>query len=267
MGPTKKRHPLWEYFESDNGVSNCKLCKYEVNGQYTTTLLVHLSSQHSKEHARVVSKKAEKDREAKDRIGKDSQPALDFPVVEATKYSENSPQKRYIDVTLARFAGCTSFAYHLVKCPEFKEFVSALNARYALPCADTLKRFVSVEAQRIKDTIIEMLISSGKVTICCDIWTQKNMVAAYLALTAHFFCYKTDQLENVCLAVRLLTSSHTAKTIKEISDEILAEFGLNDETIFRYRADNGSNIVAAFRESVIEVAALVVDADFALPTS
>uniref|UniRef100_A0A914W6K9 Transposase n=1 Tax=Plectus sambesii TaxID=2011161 RepID=A0A914W6K9_9BILA len=122
----------------------------------------------------------------------------------------------------------------------------ALNPRYELPCRETLKRFVARVAHEIKENIKEPMKNSGKVAICVDIWTQRNMVASNLAITAHFYCYKTGKLENVCLAVKQMTTTHSAGVFKAITDEILAEFDLSDDRISRFRADNGSNIVAAF---------------------
>ena len=95
----------------------------------------------------------------------------------------------------------------------------------------------------------ELISCAKKVSICSDIWTQKNMVAAYLAVTAHFYCEKSGSLENVCPAVKRMTSSLTAERIKVLTDEILEEYGISEEKVCRYRTDNGSNMVAAFRYS------------------
>uniref|UniRef100_A0A914W612 Uncharacterized protein n=1 Tax=Plectus sambesii TaxID=2011161 RepID=A0A914W612_9BILA len=233
-------------------------------GAYPTTLMNHLASKHRKQHQEVSNKKAKDDgdRDQKERKKNAKQQRINFPVQAALKYAKDSSHKRMIDEHLALFAGCTSFAYHLVECTEFKEFVLALNPRYELPCRETLKKFVARVAREIKENIKELMKNSGKVAICVDIWTQRNMVASYLAITAHFYCFKTGKLENVCLAVKQMTKTHSAGAVKAITDEILAEFDLSDDRTSRFRADNGSNIVAAFRESLIEVSAKLIDNDF-----
>ena len=68
---------------------------------------------------------------------------------------------------------------------EVTEFVLALNPRYEMPCHETLKKFVARVAHETKATIKELMENSGKVTVCADIWTQRNMVASCLAITAH----------------------------------------------------------------------------------
>uniref|UniRef100_A0A914XLP2 BED-type domain-containing protein n=1 Tax=Plectus sambesii TaxID=2011161 RepID=A0A914XLP2_9BILA len=143
-GP-RKTHPIWDFFSFENGRSRCSICSYQAKGAYTTTLMNHLSSNHRKQHQEEANEKAKDDgdRDHKKRKKSAKQQTINFPVQAASKYAKGSSHKRMIDEHLALFAGCTSFAYHLVECTEFKEFVLALNPRYELPCRETLKRFVA----------------------------------------------------------------------------------------------------------------------------
>lgn len=247
-GP-QKTHPVWEYFKLENGQSQCALCSYTVKGSYTTTLLNHLMTKHPKEHRNVASKKLkeEEKKAMKEEKVQSGQMKLAFPVVNASPYENASKEKKHIDEALARFAGTTSFPYHLIENEEFVLFCRCLNPRYKTPSRETLKMMVNKEVAKLRLNIKELISGAKKVSICADIWTQKNMVAAYLGVTAHFYCNKTSSLENVCLAVMHMSSSHTADRIKALTDEIVKEYDISEDKISRYRTDNGSNMVAAFR--------------------
>ena len=54
----------------------------------------------------------------------------------------------------------------------------------------------------------------------------------------------------VTLAVRRVTGSHTAVNIRVVLDEILSEWDIGHGEIFAIITDNGSNMVAAFKEQV-----------------
>lgn len=115
------------------------------------------------------------------------------PTVSVVKYPKTSDVKKRWDEQLAIFAGCTSFAYPLVESAEFQNFVNTLDPHYDLPCRKTLKNLVQRAALCIRNNIKDLLKDSEKVAIWLDLWTQKNMVAFYLAVTARFFSFKTGK--------------------------------------------------------------------------
>uniref|UniRef100_A0A914W7Z6 BED-type domain-containing protein n=1 Tax=Plectus sambesii TaxID=2011161 RepID=A0A914W7Z6_9BILA len=255
----KRSHPLWELFDDEDGISCCTLCAYKVKEKFTSTLLNHLSSKHLNKYRRIATIKQEKDSE-REKV-KAKQPKMKIPADRLLQYWKNSAEQKEIDENQALFANSTSFAYHLVKSFEFADFVFSLNPRYQLPSREMLKKSVLMIANQIKTNIKELLKDAGKVSLCIDLWCQKTLFVSYLAVTGHFYCYKTGELENVCLAVKEMTSRHTAQVIKAMTQEILMEFELTKDRILRYRADNGANIVAAFRESLIDITAKILNLD------
>lgn len=66
-GPPKK-HPVWEYFNDENGQSSCCLCSYKVKGAYSTTLMNHLISNHLKQHRLLLAKKAKEEKEKEKKV-------------------------------------------------------------------------------------------------------------------------------------------------------------------------------------------------------
>ena len=71
-----------------------------------------------------------------------------------------------------------------------------------------------------------------------------------LGVTGHFFSRKDRRRHTVTLAVRRVTGSHTAVNIRVLLDEILSEWNIGHGEIFAIITDNGSNMVAAFKEQV-----------------
>ena len=97
------------------------------------------------------------------------------------------------------------------------------------------------------------LQSANFLSIRCDtLWSKKGLTSSYLGITAHFFSRRDHRRHTVTLAVRRLTSSHTAYTIRHTLDEILAEWDLEPSKILAILRDNGSNMVAAFESQAAQ---------------
>ena len=59
----------------------------------------------------------------------------------------------------------------------------SINPRYKVPSREAWQKWVGDLTVATKEKIKKMIVSSGRVAICTDIWTQKNMVASFLAVT------------------------------------------------------------------------------------
>ena len=104
----------------------------------------------------------------------------------------------------------------------------------------------------LKGKVAAKIKDSRKVSICTDIWTKKGMTEAFLGITAHFFT-RTDHKRRVAtLAVKTLQSPHTADRIEEEVCHVLEEWEIPQEKARAILTDNGSNMVAAFRDWFLE---------------
>ena len=56
------------------------------------------------------------------------------------------------------------------------------------------------------------------------------------------------KIRNAFLGLKSLHGSHTAGRIREHVEEILDEYGLSLDRVFKIVTDNGSNMVAAFQD-------------------
>ena len=87
-----------------------------------------------------------------------------------------------------------------------------------------------------------------KVALCVDIWSRKGLTASYLGITAHFFTRSDHKRHTATIAVRRLPSPHTAERVEEIVDSVLTEWQIPRTKISAMLTDNGSNMIAAFRD-------------------
>ena len=92
------------------------------------------------------------------------------------------------------------------------------------------------------------LNDSRKVALCVDIWSRKGLTASYLGITAHFFTRSDHKRHTATIAVRRLPSPHTAERVEEIVDSVLTEWQIPRTKISAMLTDNGSNMIAAFRD-------------------
>ena len=95
--------------------------------------------------------------------------------------------------------------------------------------------------------------SANTLSLCCDIWSKKGLSSSYLGITAHFFSRNDCRRHTATLAVRRLTSSHTATNIRQVIDDILTEWDIDSAKVCAILTDNGSNMVAAFKARFEEV--------------
>ena len=75
-----------------------------------------------------------------------------------------------------------------------------------------------------------------------------------MGVTAHFFTTRDHRRHNITLAVRRMPSSpHTADAVADIVHKVLSEWSIPDSKIHRILTDNGSDMIAAFKQQLERV--------------
>ena len=114
----------------------------------------------------------------------------------------------------------------------------------------------------VKRKISSSMQNARLISVCADIWSKPGMTASFLGITAHYFSYQDTQRHNVTLSVSRLPSPHTADRILEAFDTIICQWDILHSKLFRVLTDNGSNMVAAFKDQITsEVGVESVDDD------
>ena len=74
------------------------------------------------------------------------------------------------------------------------------------------------------------------------------MTESFLGVTAHFMDSRKER-NSIALANRTFPQPHTTDRVRQLLETILAEWEIPTVSVLLVVTDNGSNMVAAFRES------------------
>ena len=100
----------------------------------------------------------------------------------------------------------------------------------------------------IKEKLREWLHSSSHISITTDIWSDSSR-SSYLGITAHS-ALADFSIESHFIGLKKLEKRHNAGYVKEIVEELLAGYDLSISQINFIVTDNGSNMIAAFKEFI-----------------
>ena len=133
---------------------------------------------------------------------------------------------------------------------EFRELIEEVDPRYTVPHQKKIGIEIEKVYQNVKGKISDSFKGACKISIFADIWSKPGMTASFLGITAHYFCSSDNQCHTITLAVRHLPSPHTAEISNTVED-ILLEWNIPELNIFRILTDNGSNMVVAFKNHLL----------------
>ena len=78
------------------------------------------------------------------------------------------------------------------------------------------------------------------------------MTSSYIGISAHFFSYRDNCSHCPMLAIRRIHHPTTGENIRIVLEQIINEWDIPRSKIMAVVTDNGSNIIKAFRDLVIE---------------
>ena len=263
---------VWDYFIYDStsnksicqvsseassdteATSSASICGHRINGKFTTNLRSHLKSSHSNCYKELVTK--EELAKEEERRGK-ADKGLVGPVkqrklteVIQRKYEKTSTQWQDVTRKMALFIASSNVPNSIVENAEFQLLIESLDPRYQMPGRARMAKEMDLLMADMKGRIKVYLDFAQKVSVCTDIWTKRGMTSSYLGVTTHFFSRHDHRRHCVTLAVRVFPHPHTAERVRNLLDEILKEWGI-DEKLYLVITDNGSNMVKAFQSDVL----------------
>ena len=269
---------VWDYFEFDEveNKSTCivvvgdgqnqpanepaKTCGIKIAGKYPTNLRKHLEKFHKKEHQDMETKEKEKKKEeAKKQVSlslkknRSPTPTIESCLQIKKPYELGSPVYCSLMRKFVTFVATSSSPTSIVENKELRSFLSELNPRFPVPSHNTVdsemsKLFTELK-KRISKRISSSLQEGGKIALTIDIWSKKGMSESFLGVTSHCFLKKSLVLFHATLAVKRFPHPHTAKRVLQLTRDILRDWEIDVTRISRILTDNGSNMVAAFREN------------------
>ncbi len=128
-----------------------------------------------------------------------------------------------------------------------------MDQRFPIPSRAVLDQQMEALLVELKGKVAVKLQDCGKVAICTDIWSRKGMTQSFLGITAHFFTKSDHRRRVATLAVKLLPSPHTGEAIEEAVRNGLLEWEIPERKISAILTDNGSNMIAAFKDWILNM--------------
>lgn len=264
----RRESTVWDYFvfDAEKVKSICqvevsvensspRLCATEIAGKYPTNLKSHLKKAHPSAHDEMVQKEEAKQREkerakAQKKITSPTQVTLQESIEKGQQYDKAS--QRYKDITqkLAMFVSVGNVANSIVECEEFRELILQLDHRYPIPSRAALDTEMDALLKKVRDGVSTKLRDAGKIALCTDIWSRKGMTQSFIGVTAHFLTKCDNRRWVATLAVQALPSPHTADRIEDAVCTILRTWEIPSDKISAILTDNGSNMIAAFKNQV-----------------
>lgn len=162
----------------------------------------------------------------------------DFSVV------ERSLQKQEIDDALVRMVTEDMQPFTIVDDAGFQRYTEALNPRYVIPSAKTLKKMVEANNDVHKQQLQQAIQDVIAVTLTTDLWTSRN-TEAYITVTCHFV-NKDYKLNSKVLTTSQMNGPHTADNIATSLKQIIEEWNLQNK-VMAIVTDNAANMKAAIQ--------------------
>ncbi|CAG8778666.1 759_t:CDS:2, partial [Racocetra fulgida] len=128
-------------------------------------------------------------------------------------YSRTDQQYLQLTDKIVDFIVCYQLPFSIVDNSYFITILNTFDARYQIPCRQTIRTQILNKYNSMRKIILEELEKPKKVSITCDIWSFVTM-QSYLGVTVHFINNEW-QLQHFLLDLLPLTRQHTAVNIKQ----------------------------------------------------
>ena len=167
-------------------------------------------------------------------------------------YKRDSPEYKEITRCLAGFVGGSNTPNSIVQDAKFKSFLKAMNPAYPVPSRNYLSNEISQLFLEMKAKVQSYMEEARKINFTIDLWTKKGLTSSYIGVSSHFFSCKDNTSHYPMIAVRQIHHPTTGENIRALFEEIIAKWGMPGDKVMAVVTDNGSNVIKAFKELVME---------------
>ena len=170
-----------------------------------------------------------------------------------TKYKPEAKEQKTKVQAMSRWIGRTGLPITTIENEEFVEMMDIIDKRLTVPKKTKIGNMIETEYAEERVKFKERLAAVRRVSIGLDIWTKKGLTAAFLAISACYFNVEQKVPEHILLTLKEIAHPHTAVSIKACVDACLEEWGIPQRKVLTVITDNGSNMVAAFKDTPEEI--------------
>ncbi|XP_028297947.1 uncharacterized protein LOC114460108 [Gouania willdenowi] len=130
--------------------------------------------------------------------------------------------------------------------------METIDKKMTIPKKTKLGNLIDKQYEDEKQKFRGRLAAARRISVGIDLWTKKGLTASFLAISSCYFCIEQNKPEHILLALEQVAHPHTAQSIKACVDKSLQEWDIPTEKIIAVITDNGSNMVAAFKNTASE---------------
>lgn len=166
-----------------------------------------------------------------------------------SKYKADSPEQISKEKMIAHWIGRSGLPARTVEDDDFILMIESIDKKLAVPKKTKINNLVYQLYNDEKQKFREQLTTARKINLGMDIWTKRGLTASFLAISACYFCTQEEKAKHILLNLVQLSHPHTADCIKTCVDRCTQEWGIPKNKILTVITDNGSNMVAAFKNT------------------
>ncbi|XP_063734729.1 zinc finger BED domain-containing protein 4-like isoform X1 [Eleginops maclovinus] len=163
-----------------------------------------------------------------------------------------SKEQQTKEQAIARWIGRTGLPLTTIEDEDFVQMMEIVDRRLAIPKKTKISNLIETQYEHERQKFKQRLAAARRVSIGLDLWTKKGLTASFLAISACYFCVEQIKPAHILLALEQVAHPHTALSIKACVDECIQEWAIPKEKILTVITDNGSNMVAAFKNTTAE---------------
>ncbi|XP_060947142.1 uncharacterized protein LOC133024170 [Limanda limanda] len=247
----KRRMDIWTHFNYNEMekktqctvITGEKLCGFKICGKNTTNLKRHLKAHHPSLHATIPDTRPEKQQPDSERMGTSIQAFFSSQL----KYKADSAEQHIKEEAISQWIGRTGLPARSVEEEDFVPMMQSMDKRLTVPKKAKITNLVDKLYIAEREKFQDRISTARKITIGLDIWSKKGLTAAFLAISACYYCTQQKRANHILLRLEQISHPHTADCIKTCVDRCTEDWGISKEQILTVITDNRSNMVAAFK--------------------
>lgn len=257
MNLSKKRSPVWEFFDilkNDNTKAACKLCTATVSrggmGKMATTsaMRTHLKSKHptSFQEKNVDDPPTVFDSgsgQGSSQGVKRKQPTLEDCLERKKLWDINDPKSVELHYAIGEMITIDNQPFSLVNDIGFKRLMKKAQPKYQVPSRNYFSdKIVPDIYRKVKSKIASQIEEAEAISFTSDIWTSVSN-CSFISLTAHWINIEFER-KSAVLNINDFPESHTAENISEVFKEMMTNWNVSKKFHILLR-DNAPNMVKA----------------------
>ena len=130
-----------------------------------------------------------------------------------------------------------------------QNFMKKVCPRWKPVCKKTVRAKIIQKGSPFSYDFQQYKAKFGKPSTTVDLWTSRSRMG-FMAVSSHLQTNK--HFETKVMDVAHIPTPHTAENIQKKFAEVVGQYGMNPEDLFKTVTDNASNMKKAFRVSLWE---------------